>query len=115
MNVKERLADYYVTKDGKRPFQLWRASFLDKKAISAIDGRIRRMRSGNFGDSKPVGEGVCEMRIFFGPGLRIYYGIHDDTIVLLHGGDKGSQENDISVAKEYWKDHRQKASKCQTH
>jgi putative addiction module killer protein len=64
------------------------------------------LRLGNFGDAKRVGE-VFELRIHTGPGYRIYYGREGDAIViLLCGGDKGSQDRDIERAEEYWRDHR---------
>lgn len=60
-------------------------------------------RGGNFGDSKPVGEGVNELRIYTGPGYRVYYGMHGASLViLLCGGDKASQSKDIARAKKFW-------------
>ncbi|WP_256207901.1 type II toxin-antitoxin system RelE/ParE family toxin [Nitrosomonas sp. Nm166] len=61
----------------------------------------------NHGDCQPVGEGVSELRIFFGPGYRVYFGEEADQIViLLCGGDKDSQNLDIQDAKKYWKEHK---------
>lgn len=63
------------------------------------------MALGNFGDCKPVGEGVFELRFHFGPGYRVYYGSYQQTIVvLLWGGDKKAQSRDVKRAQEYWKD-----------
>jgi len=61
---------------------------------------------GNLGNSKSVGEGVCELKIDFGPGYRVYFGQLGSTIVLLLcGGDKSTQEQDIRKAYEYWKEY----------
>ena len=65
-----------------------------------IDDRIRRVSDGNFGDTKSVGDGVQELRLPFGPGFRIYYVWRGPVlIILLHGGDKGSQARDVAKAK----------------
>lgn len=67
-----------------------------------IEIRLRRVLAGNFGDCKPVGEGVSELRVDVGTGYRIYYGRHGQALViLLCGGDKSSQQADIKRAKEY--------------
>jgi putative addiction module killer protein len=61
----------------------------------------------HFGDHTPVGDGVSELRMFFGPSYRIYYGEDNETIVLLLcGGDKNTQSKDIKKAKHYWKDYK---------
>ena len=72
-----------------------------------IDKYLRRMEHGNTGDSKSVGAGVVELRINYGPGYRIYYG-KDGTklIILLVGGSKHSQENDIKRAQKYWVNYK---------
>jgi len=77
------------------------------RARAKIDIAIARLQLGNTGDSKPVGEGVHEVRINYGPGYRLYYG-HDGQsfILLLCGGDKKSQKKDIENAREYWQDYR---------
>ena len=69
--------------------------------------RIERISLGNFGDFRSVGEGVQELRIPLGPGIRVYFGRQGDAIVvLLCGGDKHSQRRDIRRAQLYWKDYR---------
>lgn len=74
--------------------------------------RLDRLRMGNFGDCKSISEGVCELRIHYGPGIRIYYGkIGKKVILLLCGGDKGSQTRDIIKAKEYLKDYQKRREK----
>ncbi|KAF3361886.1 hypothetical protein PHSC3_001568 [Chlamydiales bacterium STE3] len=74
--------------------------------------RLDRLKLGNFGDCKTLQEGVCELRIYYGPGIRIYYGkIGSKVVLLLCGGDKGSQNRDIVKAKEYLKDYQSKELK----
>jgi putative addiction module killer protein len=85
----------------------------DKKTRSCIDSRVRKLRSGNLGDSKPVGDGVSEARIFLGPGYRLYYSIHESDLILLVGGDKSTQDKDIAFAKWCWKDYRRRVLKCE--
>ena len=111
MEPKERQALYYQDRNGDQPFQIWRDGCGDIKAKVAIDSRITRLRSGNFGDSKSVGSGVSELRVHLGPGYRIYYGIDGDKIILLCGGDKDSQEIDIKRAKELGFDYKQRTNK----
>ena len=98
MESRERSVRYYQTKSGVIPF----------RARAAIDVRVTRIRSGNLSDSRPVGAGVSESRIDFGPGYRIYYGAHGDLIILLCGGDKASQDADIKLARDYWKDYKKR-------
>ena len=72
-----------------------------------IDKYLRRMEQGNFGDSKPVGGGVQELRIDYGPGYRVYYGRDGGRLViLLAGGSKRSQEKDITEAKSRWSKYK---------
>lgn len=106
MEARERRVLYYVRTDGETPFRIWRQALTDRRTKSAIDARIARLRGGNFGDSRPIGDGASENRIDFGPGLRIYYGVDGDDIVLLCGGDKSSQAADIGRARAFWKDYR---------
>jgi putative addiction module killer protein len=70
---------------------------------AAVDARLARVRAGNFGDCKSVGGGVFELRIPLGPGLRVYYGLRgQEIVVLLGGGDKRGQQRDIRRAQELW-------------
>ncbi len=97
----------YQTEDGREPFTRWRKSLGDKVTIARVDRRLDRVRAGNYGDYKPVGEGVYELRLFFGAGYRVYFAEDGDTLVLLlSGGDKGSQTRDIRAAQDYWQDYR---------
>jgi len=75
--------------------------------MQAVDARLTRIRDGNFGDHKGVGEGVFELRISKGPGLRVYYAINNEEVVLLlGGGDKSSQKRDIEYVKKLWKEYK---------
>ena len=82
-------------------FREWLHRLKDERGRMAILRRISRVEQGNFGDHKPVGEGVQELRIPMGPGYRVYYVQTGYAIyVLLVGGDKGSQKRDIATAKQ---------------
>ncbi|MCX5809999.1 MAG: type II toxin-antitoxin system RelE/ParE family toxin [Proteobacteria bacterium] len=77
----------------------WFNRLSDKKAQARINVRIRRLSLGNPGDVKPLGSGVSELRIDYGPGYRIYFVQHGkELIILLAGGDKDTQEKDIQKA-----------------
>jgi putative addiction module killer protein len=79
----------------------WFNSLSDRQARARIDVRIRRLSLGNPGDVKPVGEGVSELRIDYGPGYRVYFVQQGQTLViLLAGGDKRTQDKDIKTARE---------------
>lgn len=81
-------------------FAAWFASLRDRQAKAMILTRIRRLSLGNPGKVEPVGEGVSELKIYFGPGYRIYFVQRGETLVpLLCGGDKDSQSNDVKAAK----------------
>src|ERR1700755_1293571 len=83
------------------PFDAWLSGLADQKAKARILARLRSASLGNFGDCEPVGEGVSEMRIHFGPGYRIYFVRTDVSVyVLLAGCDKSSQKRDIARAKD---------------
>jgi len=82
-------------------FDAWLSKLKDPRAKARIIKRIRSAERGNMGDCKPVGAGVSEMRIHFGPGYRVYYmRIGDVVYLLLCGGTKRGQSSDISRAKE---------------
>ena len=81
-------------------FANWLAGLRDERAKARILKRLDRAGQGNLGDVAPIGEGVSEMRIFYGPGYRIYFVQRgSELIVLLCGGDKSSQSGDIEEAK----------------
>ncbi len=81
-------------------FETWLRGLADKTTAAIIARRIRRVAMGNLGDARSVGDGVSELRIHHGPGYRVYFTRRGNTvIVLLCGGDKGSQTRDITQAK----------------
>lgn len=98
----------YVTSKGKIPFQDWLRLFKkDVKTRSRIIARLQRLEKGHYGDSKHVGKGVFELRLHFGSGYRIYFaeeGMH--IILLLCGGDKSTQSEDILKAQRYWQKYK---------
>ena len=96
----------YETADGKNPFEDWLIRMKDPVGRALIRKRINRVRLGNIGQNRSLGNGVWELKIDFGPGYRVYYGEDGPrVVVLLCGGDKGSQDRDIARAKEYWRDY----------
>ncbi len=109
MEAQEKTILTYVKENGSVPFNDWLESLRDKKARAKIRARINRIRLGNLGDCKSVGEGVRELRINFGSGYRVYFAQQGNTIViLLCGGNKDSQNKDIKQAKLYWQDYKRR-------
>ncbi|BAZ53778.1 hypothetical protein NIES4103_64610 [Nostoc sp. NIES-4103] len=107
MEIQPREIRAYLTVDGRNPFDEWLGSLRDIKAKAKIRVRLDRVEDGNLGDYKFVGEGVFELRIDYGPGYRIYFAQEGTTVILLLcGGDKSTQEQDIRKAQEYWQDYR---------
>jgi putative addiction module killer protein len=89
----------------KTPYRQWYTRIKDEKAQIAISNRITRLRVGNFGDFKRLGQDLYELRIHYGPGYRAYFGVfQNDIVILLCGGDKGTQQRDITRARNYWYD-----------
>jgi putative addiction module killer protein len=81
-------------------FRKWRTRLKDERARALIASRLDRLAYGHAGDAKPVGEGISELRIHYGPGYRIYFQKRGNTvIILLCGGDKSTQAKDIKTAK----------------
>lgn len=99
---------HYQTAAEKCPYEEWLESLKDRRGLNLIQQRVRRIRAGHFGDCRALSGGVWEMRIHFGPGYRVYY-VKDraDVVILLCGGDKGSQRRDIETsllyADDYWR------------
>ena len=103
-----RRIQIYRAPNDQAPFTEWLKSLQDGRTRKRIQNRVARIESGNLGDHKPVGDGVFELRLHFGPGYRIYFGEVDNTIILLLcGGDKSSQNGDIDRAKAYWQEYKE--------
>jgi putative addiction module killer protein len=99
----------YLADDGHDPFKEWIGNLQDRQARARILLRIHRMAAGNFGDCKPVAEGVWELRIDHGAGYRVYYArTGEKLVIILAGGDKRRQQADINTALEYWKNWKRK-------
>lgn len=96
------IASMYIIKETGR-FQAWLNRLKDPRARAIILARIWRASQGNFGDCEPVGDGVSEMRIAYGPGYRVYFAREGGTTyLLLCGGNKSTQARDIKMARELW-------------
>ncbi len=101
----------YVTEDGKKPFSRWLFRLKDVRGRALINSRLKRIVLGNFGDCKSLSGGVWELRVDFGPGYRAYFAKEGTNIVLLLcGGDKGSQKRDIQKAIEYLTGYRRRTN-----
>ncbi|MGH9343671.1 MAG: type II toxin-antitoxin system RelE/ParE family toxin [Terriglobia bacterium] len=100
---------HYQKENGHYPFSEWLSALRDRMAKARIDMRLHQVESGNLGGTKPVGEGVMELRVHVGAGYRVYCGRHGQSwIVLLCGGDKDSQSKDIARAKVFWADWKRR-------
>jgi putative addiction module killer protein len=100
----------YSTHSKKEPFSEWETK-LNTMTRAVINQRLDRVKIGNLGDAKIIkgGGGIWELRINHGPGYRIYFGKRTrEIIVLLLGGDKGTQDRDIEKAKRYWLDYKER-------
>ena len=110
MEAHPRELRVYETPSGTFPFDDWISNLRDAKARARIQIRLDRLEQGNLGDCEPVGEGVHELKMDFGPGYRVYFAEENSKIVLLLiGGDKSSQTRDIKTAIKYWRQYRKSA------
>lgn len=101
----------YVTRTGKDVVGDWLAG-LDSQTRARIAVRIDRISLGNFGDCKPLRDGVFELRVDWGPGYRVYYAmVGRECVLLLCGGDKRKQSSDIARAITYAKDYKERTRK----
>jgi putative addiction module killer protein len=91
--------------NGGEPFTDWLDGIRDAKTCAVILKRIGRIEYGNFGDVEPIGEGVSELKIDFGPGYRVYFGQIGNEVHIISGGTKKTQQNDIKAAKKFWSDY----------
>lgn len=102
----------YEDDQGGRPYTDWLVNLADRQAKARLLVRVSRMAGGNFGDCKPIGDGVWELRIDWGPGYRVYYAQSGKRLILLlTGGDKRKQQADIDSAVSYWNDWKRKNAK----
>jgi putative addiction module killer protein len=96
----------YQAAGGVCPFEAW-AKRLDAAALVKVTAAVSRLEDGSFSNVKGVGKGVFERKIDFGPGYRIYFGKDgEEIVILLGGGDKRSQDKDISAAQRRWSDYK---------
>jgi putative addiction module killer protein len=103
--LQEREVKKLALANGSVPFDDWFDSLRDMRLQAAVAARLARLRAGHFGDCKPVGGGVWELRIAKGPGLRVYYALgKKTTVVLIAGGDKSRQRRDIPSAQQLWQE-----------
>ena len=101
----------YLTESGKDVIGEWLADLKDTRGRAKIATRISRLEADNFGDCKPVGEGIWELRVDWGPGYRLYYAVVGTAVILLIcGGDKRKQAADIRRARAMLKDYRQRTT-----
>jgi len=101
-----RRLEVYVTSAGRIPFLEWLESLKDLRARAIIRTRLDRIRLGDLGDCHPLGGGLHELRIGFGPGYRVYFApLSRETVLLLRGGPKRSQKADIARARSCWRDY----------
>lgn len=92
------------TDNGGIPIEDWLAT-LDVGTRARVRIQIDKMEDGNFGDVQPIGDGLSETRLDFGPGYRIYFGLKGNQVHLLGGGVKKKQQADINAAKALWRTH----------
>jgi putative addiction module killer protein len=101
---------HYISRTGKDVFDHWLTQLADARAQAKIAVRINRLAAGNFGDSRPLRQGLFELRIDWGPGYRIYYAMLGTVcVLLLCGGDKRKQSLDIERALKYLKDYKERS------
>jgi putative addiction module killer protein len=100
---------HYLTEADRDPYQEWLDKLKDLVGRVAIQRRVDRMASGNFGEHKALQEGVWELKMDIGPGYRVYYALESNAIVLLLcGGAKSTQAADIKKAVRYWHDYQKR-------
>lgn len=101
----------YEDEAGNHPYSKWFAS-LNVQAALKVRTAVARMESGNFSNTKVVGQGVIEYKLDFGPGYRIYFGRDgEQLVILLGGGTKKRQSRDIEFAQGLWKDYKRRKKK----
>ena len=100
---------HYLSRAGRDVFDDWLSQLADARAQARVVTRINRLALGNFGDCKRLRQGLCELRIDWGPGYRVCYAMLGKLcVLLLCGGDKRKQSSDIDRALEYLKDYNER-------
>jgi putative addiction module killer protein len=98
--------ELYQTRGDRAPFQEWWQGFPSRTTVERIFARLARVREGNLGDYRDLGDGVSEFRLQFGPGYRIYFArLSRRNLLLLSAGTKGTQRADIAKARSYYADY----------
>lgn len=114
MGERERSVSMLETESGICPFERWYQGIKDKRVRATIAAKVTLLQDAAYTNFKSVGEGVFEIRIFLGPGYRIYFCfVGNEIVVLLAGGDKNSQNDDIKKAKGLWKEYKDETEKHQ--
>ena len=105
MQVTPKEILIYETEDGRAPFSEWMER-QSKQVYGTVMTRLERVEMGNLGDHRGVGDGVLELRVDVGPGIRVYFGKDGERLViLLIAGTKKTQKRDIEMAKQFWRDY----------
>ena len=105
--MPEKALEIYRDPRGREPFIDWYRAIRDIRTQARIRNRLRRVEAGNLGDCKPVGRGVIELRLDFGPGYRVYFAELADRLILLTAGNKSTQQHDIRRAQSYWAEYKE--------
>lgn len=104
----------YITPTGRDPYRRWYTRIKDEKTRAIITSRIERLQLGNPGDFKRLNKDLYELRIDYGPGYRIYFGVfHSNIVILLGGGIKRTQQRDITRAQDYWNEFLERIKESQ--
>src|SRR4051812_8085662 len=102
----------YLTSSGDDVIGEWLSSLRDARTRAKIETRFARLAAGNFGDCKALKGDLFELRIDWGPGYRVYFGMISRTLILLlNGGDKSTQQADIRCASDYWNDYKRRTKR----
>lgn len=106
MSEPQIKVEFFISESGASPFKIW-LDELSYEFVGRANDRLKRLKYGNFGDCKNLGDGVFELRFHFGSGYRIYFEKENSKIViLLCAGDKNTQGRDIKKAKKYWEEYK---------
>ena len=109
MGARVKRIEFYEESSGKSPFREWLKAINDGTTRKRIRSRLDRLADGNPGDHRVLSSEVCELRLHFGPGYRLYYnGSGREIVLLLVAGDKSTQSSDIEAAHRAWRDYRER-------